>query len=172
MTNKVATLDKNTDHGRKTTMNFLNKLAMIILFGAITPFQHGQTGTENLQMFVSPRTSSMCLGAKAVVLDVLVVNQGSTDASLDTGKFRASFAFSEISGLAGTIGQSRGMAVIPDRLGNAAASHIVILRSKQAFTQELSFSLPSTFLTSPASIAPCRRLWLVQLKGLPPSIQA
>ena len=154
-------------------MNLLKKLGItIFLFGAITPLQHGQTGTENLQMFVSPRTTSMCFGAKAVFLDVLIVNQGSTDVSLDTGKFRASFAFSEVSSATSTIGQSRGMSVIPDRLGNAAASHVVILRSKQAFTQELSFSLPSTFLTSPASIAPCHRLWLVQLKGLLLSIQA
>lgn len=130
-------------------MNILNKLMMLIfLCAVITPLGRSQTSAKNLQMFVSPRASSVCHGEKALILDILIVNQGNDDVSLDIGKYRASVAFSEVSGATSTIGQSNGMAMIPDRIGTASASHTLILKSKQAFTEELTLSLSDAFFSN------------------------
>jgi hypothetical protein len=128
----------------------LNQFVILIfLCGIIAPLGRGQASATNLQMFVSPRASSACHGEKALILDVLIVNQGKEDVSLDVGKYRASIAFSTVSGAASTVGQSSGIAMIPDRVGPLAASHILILKSKQVFTEELTLSLSDVFFSKP-----------------------
>jgi|GEM_PF-3946071 hypothetical protein len=131
-------------------MNALNKiLTLVFLCVLIAPVGHGQTSFKNLQMFVVPRESSVCHGEKTLILDVLIVNQGNEDASLDIGRYRASVAFSTVSGVTNAVGQSSGMAIIPDRIGPGSASRTVILKTKQVFTEELTLSLSDAFFSKP-----------------------
>jgi len=91
----------------------------------------------------------VCHGQKTLILDLLVVNQGKDDVSLDVAKYEANFAFATVSSTGSPIGQGKGMAMILDRIGPAPASSTLILKSKQAFTKELTLSLFDAFFSKP-----------------------
>ena len=128
------------------------KLGVLFLSCSLAPIRqrgHSLEKADGLHMFLSARSSSVCLVEKALTIDVLVVNESTTDRSLNVASFRASVGFSQISTTTIPAGHSAGMSVIPDRIGVPPASKEVTLKSKETFHTLLKVSLTDPFFESP-----------------------
>jgi len=114
-----------------------------------SPLLRAQTAAkaESLAMYLAPRSSTACVGDKNLIVDVLVVNEGSEEQSLDVGKYYAVLGFSTISnGVPGAY-SSGGMSLIPDRVGGTPSSRNVMLKPHEAYKTELSIPLGDPFFS-------------------------
>jgi hypothetical protein len=126
--------------------NFMKAIALISC-SLCSPVQQGQTVAKNdsLAMYLAPRSSRGCVGDKNLIVDVLVVNEGSDEQSLDVGKYYAVLGFSTISNGVPGDNSSGGMSLMPDRIGGPPASRIVTLKPHEAYKTELSIPLSDPF---------------------------
>jgi len=126
--------------------NFVKAIALLSC-SLCSPMQQGQTVAKNetLAMYLAPRSSTGCVGDKGLIVDVLIVNEGANEQSLDVGKYYAVLGFSTISNGTADDSGSGGMSIIPDRIGGPPASRMVMLKPHEAYKTELSIPLSDPF---------------------------
>lgn len=130
-------------------MKNLMKAIALISCSLYSPVQQSQTvaKSENLAMYLAPRSSTGCVGDKNLIVDVLVVNEGANEQPLDVGKYYAALGFSTISNGTSEDGGSGGMSIIPDRVGGPPASRMVTLKPHEVYKTELSIPLSDPFFS-------------------------
>ena len=128
-------------------------IAIVILSGTLAADSRAvqeEKSSHDLKMFVSPRSSSVCLGEKAILFDVLAVNESTHDMMIDVGNFSARIAYMKISTPSSTNGSMSGMTSMLDRLGPVAPSpQLVNLKPKESFQTQMTASLSDEYFSEP-----------------------
>jgi hypothetical protein len=103
-----------------------------------------------LKIRISAPRSSVCLGDKAFIIDVVVINEGQSKISFDSGHVRVDAGYLAIFDTTTMKFRTEGMSIQQDRIPTSSESFGNIeLLPGQAYVRQFSFPLPKPFFDEP-----------------------
>jgi hypothetical protein len=108
------------------------------------------TAQSPVQIKVSAPRSWVCVGDKAISLDIVVINEGQSKVSFDSHKMQVNVAYGALFDTTTFKRRTEAMSVQQDRIPVATdRPGLVELEKNQAYTRHASLPLPTPFFSQP-----------------------
>jgi len=133
-------------------MKLFTSAAYLSLFwlGLASPGAHGMTDEGLLKIRVSASRSSVCVGDKALSVDIIVTNEGTSKAIFDSRRVDINVGYAALFDTTTLKRRTEGMSVQQDRIRSASDRPAMVeLQPNQAYVRPISLSLPTPFFSQP-----------------------
>jgi hypothetical protein len=131
------------------TFASLSVLSFCLLTLPLSSSSSAVTADSPVQIRVSAPRSWVCVGDKAISLDIVVVNEGQSKVSFDSHHFQVNAAYGALFDTSTLKRRTEAMSVQQDRTPTTEHPALVELEKNQAYIRHASMPLPTPFFSQP-----------------------
>ncbi|MGA8090250.1 MAG: hypothetical protein WCA10_23460 [Terracidiphilus sp.] len=105
---------------------------------------------SSLEVKVSAPRSSVCVGDKAITIDITILNHGQSNIGFDSHHLHVNVGYGALFDTTTMKRRTEGIAIQQDRMASGSDQQTIIaLEQNQAYVRQVSFPLPSSFFSQP-----------------------